>query len=293
MIEFEKYLEFWSLKEKPFEETRSPRFFFESNEHVEALNRLCYLVKDKGMLFGMLTGEIGCGKTIISILLEKRISPKEIEMVRLENSNFAFNDLMFEIINRIKFQQITFEMDKKHLFENRNDKYYLMKIMKEHLEHLDKVENRHLVIIFDEAHQIKTHDLEEINNLANINSQENSQVSIILVGQSELRDRIKIMEQLDQRIGVRFHLHNFDRENTHRYIEHRLKAAGYKEGCVFDQGALLKIFEHSKGAPRAINRIAKLSMEYCFATKEKTVNENVIKIITDDIADNTILSGDA
>jgi type II secretory pathway predicted ATPase ExeA len=122
------YNEFWKVKEKPFEESHSPRFFFESSEHTEALNRLRYVISDGNMLFGMLTGEIGSGKTITRRVLENYFSRREVEIVSLENSSFSFNDLIFEIIVNIQFMQIDFEIDSAELFKNRGDLYYTLTV---------------------------------------------------------------------------------------------------------------------------------------------------------------------
>ena len=68
------YLEHWNLKEKPFEEVSDTRFFFESEDHREALDRMLYVVNDRNMNMGLLTGEIGSGKTITKNVLTGSLS---------------------------------------------------------------------------------------------------------------------------------------------------------------------------------------------------------------------------
>ncbi len=58
------YLEFYGLKQPPFDLTPNPRFLFHSGKHREALNHLLYGIRErKG--FVQLTGEVGAGKTTL------------------------------------------------------------------------------------------------------------------------------------------------------------------------------------------------------------------------------------
>ena len=99
------FLSFWHLKERPFDGVRNPRFFFESEDHLEALERLFFLCRDKTMNIGLLTGEVGCGKTLTWTVLENRLDPKEFSVACFPNSHFDFNDLLFNLLGQIKFQR--------------------------------------------------------------------------------------------------------------------------------------------------------------------------------------------
>src|ERR1700683_1430026 len=58
------YLEYYGLKEAPFNITPNPRFLFNSAKHREAINHLLYGIRErKG--FVQLTGEVGAGKTTL------------------------------------------------------------------------------------------------------------------------------------------------------------------------------------------------------------------------------------
>ena len=58
------YLEFYGLKQAPFDLTPNPRFLFHSGKHREAFNHLLYGIRErKG--FVQLTGEVGAGKTTL------------------------------------------------------------------------------------------------------------------------------------------------------------------------------------------------------------------------------------
>jgi general secretion pathway protein A len=87
-------LTYWRLNERPFEPTWDTRFFFEGREHDEALSRLGFLVSEQTMLLGMLTGEVGCGKTLTRAVFTDHLSADRFCVVTQENSSFRFNDLL-------------------------------------------------------------------------------------------------------------------------------------------------------------------------------------------------------
>ena len=99
-----EYTEYWRLKEKPFEELCDTRFFFESEDHREALDRLLYVVNDRNMNMGLLTGEVGSGKTLTKNVLISSLSRHYFEVIDFENSSFGFNDLLYDIVGRITFR---------------------------------------------------------------------------------------------------------------------------------------------------------------------------------------------
>ncbi len=84
-------LEYWRLRERPFEATWDARFFFQSKDHDEALNRLGILVGEETMLFGMLTGEVGCGKTLTRAVFTERLEEQRFKVVAQENPRFTSN----------------------------------------------------------------------------------------------------------------------------------------------------------------------------------------------------------
>src|SRR5215475_12317192 len=94
-------LSYWSLQERPFETTWDSRFFFQSRDHDEALNRLAYLVGERTMNFGMLTGEIGCGKTLTRAVFTSRLDPKHFAVITQDTSGFPFKDLLGSVLTTL------------------------------------------------------------------------------------------------------------------------------------------------------------------------------------------------
>lgn len=276
-------LSFWNLKERPFEDLRNPRFYFESEDHREALERLLFLCQNKNMNMGMLTGEIGCGKTMTRTVLETRLEQNQFAVAILPNSNFNFNDLLYDILAQVRFQHVDFSSGAGGGLALRLDKYSLMQRFKAMLEIVHKQERRHLVVIFDEAQQMESPVLEEIKNLTNLNSPNENYITIILVGQPELREKITTFKQIDQRISLRFHLNALDFNNTGRYLRHRLQVAGSAQPNIFTQKAISPLFAFTRGIPREINRVANLAMEMAAALGSREIMEDTICSIIKDL----------
>ena len=280
------YEEHWKLRDKPFEEVCDTRFFFESDDHREALDRMLYIVKDRNMNMGLLTGEVGSGKTITKNVFQNSLSRQNFEVIVFENSNFPFTDILFDIVNRISFRDPRIAMTEETVKPERNDKYLLTTLFKEKLDTLIYEEKRHLVIIFDEAQLMESNALDEVKNLTNINSETANFMTIFLVGQPELREQIRVMKQVDQRIFLRFHLNNLDYNNTVKYIQHRLRVAGLQEGTIFTSLAYEIIFRKTGGVPREINRLCKLALTYGFAENSNEISREDIEVILEDLQKN-------
>jgi general secretion pathway protein A len=277
------YLRHWDLKDKPFEELCDTRYFFESDDHREALDRMLYVVNDRNMHIGLLTGEVGSGKTLTKTVFQKSLAKHAFEVIGFENSHFSFPDILYDILNRISLQSSCSAQKKESDIRSRSDIYMLMSRFKEMLDTLFFEEKRHLTIIFDEAQQIEDSVLDEVKNLTNISSETQNFLTIFFVGQPELREKIKRLKQIDQRIFLRFHLNNLDYNNTLKYIFHRLRIAGLENYGIFTASALELIFRTTGGVPREINRLCKLALNYGFAQNLTEISKEDIEIILEDM----------
>jgi general secretion pathway protein A len=277
------YLEHWKIKDKPFEELCDTRYFFESEDHREALDRMLYVVNDRNMNMGLLTGEVGSGKTITKNVLIGALPRQNFEVIDFENSSFTFNDILFDILQRIAFKDSRLELTGYDEIPSRNDKYLLMKTFKNKLDALLYQDKRHLVLIFDEAQQIEDNVLDEIKNLTNLSSRTESFMTIFFVGQPELREKVQRLKQVDQRIFLRFHLNNLDFNGSVKYIQHRLRVAGLETGAIFSSLGNEIIFRNTGGVPREINRLCKLALNYGFAQNLNEITREDIQVILDDM----------
>ncbi len=281
------YLDYWKFKEKPFEEINDTHFFFESDDHREAFDRMRYVVNDRNMNMGLLTGEIGSGKTLTKSVLIGSLNRSQFEIVDFDNSNYEFVDIIYDILQRVTFRDSRIDLLNNDIMPQRGDKYALMQAFRKKMEILYYEEKRHLVLIFDEAQQMTDSVLDEVKNLTNVSSRIENFLTIFFIGQPELREKVRRLKQVDQRIFLRFHLNNLDYHNTVNYINHRIRIAGHVDKRIFTTPGLELLFRSTSGIPREINRLCKLALNYGYAHERSEISNEDIQVIIDDIQENS------
>ncbi|MBE0544497.1 MAG: AAA family ATPase [Verrucomicrobia bacterium] len=263
----------WGLAERPFEPTWDTRFFFQGREYDEALSRLDFLASEQTMLLGLLTGEVGCGKTVTrAVFAEQLADQPEFQVVTLENSSFSFNELLGLLLREL-------EPDAAGTARTKYSRYERFHEVMERLAQ----DRRHLVLLFDEAQEMSPATLNELKLLTNLNRAGQGRLTVILVGQPELRERVARLPAIDQRIGLRFHLHPLSREETGDYLRHRLRVAGRLTGELFAPEAVESAFQNSQGVPRELNRIAKLALEFAWVNEYPEVTSAAINAVARDL----------
>jgi general secretion pathway protein A len=259
------YLEYWRLKEKPFENTPDRRFLFPSENHRDALYKLLYAItSEKGC--AMLSGEYGCGKTVLvrTVVNELDLSSHEIALI-----NYPFfdrNDFLKEVVHQ--FGREPGERSRVELFRELSQLFYE-----------NVTQGKKNILVIDEAQIIDDPQVfEELRLILNIQLEDRFLINVLLVGQPELREKTMLYPQLDQRIAIKCHLHRFDHENTAKYVAHRLKVAGC-ESEIFTEEALYLVHKISNGVPRRINNVADLCLLEGATRKVRSVDGEVFKFI--------------
>jgi general secretion pathway protein A len=265
-------LAYWKLRERPFETTWDIRFFFQSRDHDEALSRLGFLVGEQTMLMGMLTGEIGCGKTLTRAVFTDRLDQQRFRTVVQENSAFTFTEMLGSMVSDLDPSAGSLGPSKHARWER-----LTRVINKLHSE------GRHLVLIFDEAQEMTSATLNELKLLSNLNGAGVNYLTIILVGQPELRDMVAKLPAINQRISLRFHLNPLDEEETGNYLRHRLRVAGHPSGDLFPADAIERAHQVSLGIPREVNRIAKLALEFAWVKELSKVTLEAVEAVIRDL----------
>lgn len=219
----------------------------------------------------MLTGEYGSGKTLISrLLVEKLLSEEKYQTALILNPMLSPSQLIREIIHQLG-GHVAATASKAVVYNKINELLY----------ELNK-SNKYAVVVVDEAQAIeKKANFEEFRLLLNFQLNESFLLTIILIGQPELKPKIHLLPQLDQRIGLKFHLRTLDVNEVGEYIEHRLKVAG-STAKIFSKEAVAEIFKFSGGVPRIINNICDICLLVGSAGGLKIIDlETAGKVISD------------
>ena len=270
------YKGFYGFREKPFGLAADPGYLYLSSKHRLALSYLEYALLD-GAGFALLTGEIGSGKTTIIKQLLLQIG-RDIATAVVFNTNVSPEQLLETILQE-------FDLERPQ-----GGKTQYWEVLNQFL--LDRYSRGHrAVLIVDEAQNLSVEALEEIRMISNLQTDKDSLLQVILVGQPSLRARLQqpAFSQLTQRIVVSYHLTALSQEETGDYIQHRLKKAGSENQDLFTPGAVAAVYRHSMGIPRTINLLCDAALVYGYADELRTIHTDLIEQVVQDRAEMGIL----
>lgn len=266
------FLQHFQLHMKPFEATWDTRFYHRSPQHQEALDRLIYLASEKTMNLGMLTGEIGCGKTLTSAILAQSLDPCTHIVISCANSGFSFDELLQHILRQL-------DPEAAQLPEGKFGRCEHLKVLCENAA--DR--GRHVIVLLDEAQDMPEETLRQLGWLTNFNGDGRPLLTLLLIGQPPLRGLVNRNQAIQQRIGLRFHLLPMDEHGTASYVSHRLQVAGHSDGALFEEEALLQLHYFARGIPREINRTAKLCLEHAWASGAERITTDILHDVACDL----------
>jgi len=261
------YRDFYHFREEPFNVTADPEFFYSSARHADAFSHLIYGIQQrKGIL--VVTGEIGTGKTTLCRTLLNKLD-MTVKTAFILNPYFSETQLLSLILNDFGITGYT------------KDKLGMINALNEFLIGQSAVGNN-VVLIIDEAQNLKPRQLEQVRLLSNLETEKTKLLQIILVGQPELLDMLKLssLRQLTQRISVRYHMLPLERGEMSEYILHRLKVAAIdgngQLSVEFTEKAFDAIYQFSKGTPRLINIICDRALLAGYVAETRTIQEELI-----------------
>jgi general secretion pathway protein A len=260
------YLQYYSLKEEPFQDTANPKYFWSGEGQSEAIAILKFGI-DKGEGITLLTGDIGVGKTLLIKYLAELLKDK-FKIVTIDDSDIDSKDFLLFIADFFNLPD-NFE-DKRSFFWYIDEEY-------------SKTQKRMLIII-DEAHRSKKSLLIDLDLMSKIKRDNEQLINIVLVGQNPLIDLVKEIKPNGnkQKDRIACHLRPLTKTETNEYIKHRLKISG-TEKDLFSSGALDKIFEYSGGIPRVINTICDHALMIGYSTELKKIKTPMIKECAEDL----------
>ncbi|MDH3689445.1 MAG: AAA family ATPase [Gammaproteobacteria bacterium] len=217
----------------------------------------------------VITGEIGCGKTtLIRHLLDQM--DRDITVGLITNTHSSFGDLLQWVL-------LAFDLEYRDMEQVERYQVFIDFLVSEYAQ------NRHTVLIVDEAQNMDAATIEELRMLSNVNADKHQVLQLVLVGQPELRVTLRRhdLRQFAQRVSVDYHLEPLDEKDTREYVRHRINSVG-GEPSIFQSDACELIYKYSKGIPRIINILCDTALVYAFAAKKKRVSGKIINEVASD-----------
>ena len=265
------YLKFYQLNEQPFSISVDNRFFYNSDQHSEALVRLKYAAEHRKGL-AVLVGDVGTGKTTLARRMLDELNEDQFESALLVviHASISSHWLLRKIAIQLGIEGPS------------DEKASLLSQLYDRLVEI-KDSGKKAVVLIDEA-QMRHHKetMEEFRGMLNIEVEGKKLITFVFFGLSSLDDTLALDKPLQQRVAVRYQLRPFSEKATQAYMKCRLEVAGAQKQ-LFSDGAIAAIHKYSEGLPRLINTICDNALLEGFLVKKETIDEKMIQEVASDL----------
>jgi type II secretory pathway predicted ATPase ExeA len=258
------YLEYYQLREQPFSITVDPKFYYNSQQHDDALLRLMYAANERKGL-AVLVGEVGAGKTTVARRLLDQLDDTQFEAALLIIVHAA-------ITSQWLLKKIATQLGVERPAE---DSPGILSQLSHRLVELFE-EGKKVVVLIDEAQMLHSREImEEFRGILNMEIDGQKLITFVLFGLPELDQTLALDGPLAQRVAIRYQLRAFADAITRDYITFRLKVAGCERN-PFTTGAIAAIHRVTGGTPRLINTLCDNALLEGYLRKLKAIDESLI-----------------
>jgi len=265
------YAEHFGLDREPFSNAPDARFYFNTEQHSQALLRLMYAVdSNKGL--AVLVGGVGTGKTTLARRMLDSLPEERYESSLLVMVHSGITPEW--ILTRIAMQL--------GVPDPASDRLALLRQLYERLLQIEE-SGRRAVVLIDEAQMLHSRELmEEFRGLLNLEIPGKKLLNIVFFGLTEVEDCLQLDEPLAQRVAVKYHLHSLTVDTTESYIKHRLQVAGAKR-MLFAADTVPAIHRFAGGVPRLINTLCDNCLFETYLQKQTFVDLKIVHSVAGDL----------
>ena len=251
------YRQHFGLARLPFEPPADSSELFPSAATLETESRLKHLLDLRGI--GLLTGEPGSGKTSACRRVTDQLHPGLYRICYLTLTTGTVIDT---------YQVVGWALG----LETPRYRAPASRVIRNEIQRLCEAKQLPVLIV-DEAHHLRHEVLEELRLLTSFGMDAERCLCLLLVGQSELRQRVAMAhhEALAQRIVVRYHLRGLQRDELEPYLQHALQLAGC-ELPLFEPAACQALFQASHGLPRQVSALAHYALAAAALAQARAVS---------------------
>jgi general secretion pathway protein A len=264
------YQDYFGLSDLPFRVTPEPQFLFSNPAHRNAYAALREGINSRRGLI-VITGEIGTGKTtLLTTFLQSNLDPA-LQSAVILNPSFSFAELL-----RCALRDLG-------VLSSADSEAELLERFNNYAAQTARSSN--LAVFLDEAQTISLDVLNQLLRLSNLDSDGKKLVQVILIGQPELEQKLNHPElaNLKRRVSLHQTLAPLTPDEVGRYIDFRLRQAGYQGKQLFDPLAVKRIVLYSAGIPRLINIICDNALLIALGVSKKRVSVAIVDEVAEDL----------
>jgi general secretion pathway protein A len=219
----------WELARRPFANTPDPAFVYRSAAFAEGFARLLYDATELRGGLSLITGEIGCGKTMLAHAFADRLAAMATPVIALPYPRITAAQMLGSLARGLGIPHLP------------KGKLPVIQAIGDRLAELHRNGGRPVLVV-DEAQLAGPSLLEEIRLLTNYEDRQDKHLHVILLGQPELRARVRQRPPMDE-------------TDVQAYVQHRLRVAGARR-AIFAAEAFSVLASRSGGVPRRVNTLA-------------------------------------
>jgi len=240
----ENYRTFFGFHKEPFCADIALKDILKTDQLDDVTARFDYVIRLGAA--GLVTGEIGSGKSTAIRHAESNLHPSEYQSIYATASSGSIIEFYRQVLN---------ELD---IYVNSNSKATMLRLIKKEIIDLVLEKRKKVVLIVDEASLMRLEVFAELHTLCQFEKDSKPYLPMILAGQNNLVDKLsyRSSQPLASRIVARSHLQGTDLDGMKIYLQHHLAIAGVEHN-LFDQAALTAIHQGSGGLFRKANHLAR------------------------------------
>jgi type II secretory pathway predicted ATPase ExeA len=258
------FQEFYGFTRVPFSKTIPTQDLFPTQGQKELAARLTYLVRERG--FGLVTGEIGSGKSTAVRAFTATLEPNRYCVIYLANPTTGITGLYRDLLLALG-QEPPYTKPRQ------------VAALRTAFDDLWQTKHRAPIVLLDEAHLLTQPMFEQLRLLFSDKMDSQSLATVVFIGQPDLRRTLQLTvhEAFAQRLAVRYHLGPLDLQETIGYIKHQLRVAGATQGALITDDALARVFDYTKGIPRRINQVCSTALMAGRIEQKTVIEESTLR----------------